>query len=184
MAIDWQRLKDDDYYADVCTRLYETHQRGILRYCVARLGDSFGEEVMQEVFVTMVHTLRTFRPGPPVEGWLFGMAKQKCQQALRNRTRRQGIATAFGKDIWQQVHAETSTPPGEGLEARERAARLATSLTQLHELERIVLHWRFHKGLSVAESAEALGMSEAAVRKRLQRALRRLKEMMDDGPTG
>jgi DNA-directed RNA polymerase specialized sigma24 family protein len=26
-------------------------------------------------------------------------------------------------------------------------------------------------------------MSEAAVRKRLQRALRRLKEMMDDGPT-
>jgi DNA-directed RNA polymerase specialized sigma24 family protein len=27
-------------------------------------------------------------------------------------------------------------------------------------------------------------MSEAAVRKRLQRALRRLKELMDDGPTG
>jgi RNA polymerase sigma-70 factor, ECF subfamily len=62
--------------------------------------------------------------------------------------------------------------------------RLATSLTQLPELERIVLHWRFHRGLSVAESAEALGMSEAAVRKRLQRALRRLKEMMDDGPMG
>jgi DNA-directed RNA polymerase specialized sigma24 family protein len=47
-----------------------------------------------------------------------------------------------------------------------------------------VLHWRFHRGLSVAESAEALGLSEAAVRKRLQRALRRLKEMMDDGPPG
>jgi RNA polymerase sigma-70 factor, ECF subfamily len=184
MVIEWQRLADDDYYADVCTRLYETYQRGMLRYCVTRLGDALGAEVMQEVFVTMVRTLRTYRPGPPVEGWLFGMAKQKCQQTLRNRTRRQDIATAFGKDIGQQLHAEPSSPPGAGLEARERATRLATCLTRLPELERIVLHWRFHRGLSVAESAEALDMSEAAVRKRLQRALRRLKEMMDDGPTG
>jgi RNA polymerase sigma-70 factor, ECF subfamily len=184
MAIDWQRFADDNYYASVCTRLYETYQRGVLRYCVTRLGDAFGEEVMQEVFVTMVKTLRTYRPGPPVESWLFGMAKHKCQQTLRNRTRRQDIANAFGKDIGQQVHTEPSSPPGAGLEARERAARLAASLTQLPEIERIVLHWRFHKGLSVAESAEALGLSEAAVRKRLQRALRRLKELMDDGPTG
>jgi RNA polymerase sigma-70 factor, ECF subfamily len=184
MEIDWQRLEDGDYYAAVCTQLYETHQRGLLRYCAARLGDALGAEVMQEVFVTMVTTLRTYRPGPPVEGWLFGMAKQKCQQALRNRTRRQDIATAFGKDIWQQLHAEASPLPGAGMEAREQATHLATSLTKLPELERIVLHWRFHRGLSVAESAEALGMSEAAVRKRLQRALRRLKELMDDGPTG
>jgi RNA polymerase sigma-70 factor (ECF subfamily) len=184
MAIDWQRLEDDNYYASVCTTLYETHRRGILRYCVTRLGDALGEEVVQDMFVTMVHTLRTYRPGPPVEGWLYGMAKQKCQQALRNGTRRQDIANAFGKDIWQQLHAEPSSPPGAGLEAREQATRLATSLTRLPDLERIVLHWRFHRGLSVAESAEAFGLSEAAVRKRLQRALRRLKEMMDDGPTG
>jgi RNA polymerase sigma factor (sigma-70 family) len=184
MAIDWQRLEDDDYYTKVCTRVYETCQRGILRYCVTRLGDALGAEVMQDVFVTMVKTLRTYRPGPPVEGWLYGMAKHKCQQALRNRTRRQDIANAFGKDIWQQVHAEPSSAPSAGLEARERAARLATSLTRLPELERIVLHWRFHRGLSVAESAEALGMPETAVRKRLQRALRRLREMMDDGPPG
>jgi RNA polymerase sigma-70 factor, ECF subfamily len=183
-VIDWQRLEDDNYYASVCTRLYETHQRGILRYCVTRIGDALGAEVMQEVFVTMVTTLRTYRPGPPVESWLYGMAKQKCQQALRNRMRRQDIANAFGKDIWQQVHAEPSSLPGAGLEAREQATHLATSLTKLHELERILLHWRFHRELSVAESAESLGMSEAAVRKRLQRALRRLKEMMDDGPTG
>ena len=54
MAIDWQRLADDDYYTNVCTMVYETCQRGILRYCVTRLGDALGAEVMQEVFVTMV----------------------------------------------------------------------------------------------------------------------------------
>jgi RNA polymerase sigma-70 factor, ECF subfamily len=184
MAIDWRQLEDDHYYASVCTTLYETHQRGVLRYCVIRLGEALGAEVMQEVFVTMVTTLRTYRPGPPVESWLFGMAKHKCQQALRNRTRRQDIANAFGKDIRQQLHAEPSSSPGAGLEAREQTTHLAIFLTKLPELERIVLHWRFHRGLSVAESAEALGMSEGAVRKRLQRALRRLKELMDDDPTG
>jgi DNA-directed RNA polymerase specialized sigma24 family protein len=68
MAIDWQRLGDDDYYTSVCTSLYETYRRGMLRYCVTRLGDHFGEDVMQEVFVTMVKTFRTFRPGPPTTG--------------------------------------------------------------------------------------------------------------------
>ena len=38
MEIDWQRFRDDDYYTDVCTTLYENYQRGILRYCVTRLG--------------------------------------------------------------------------------------------------------------------------------------------------
>ena len=184
MAIDWQRLEDDHFYASVCTTLYETYQRGMLRYCVTRLGDAFGAEVMQEVFVTMVQTLRTYRPGPPVESWLFGMAKHVGSHGPATSKVLQDIATAFGKDIGQQLHAEPSSPPGAGLEAREQATRLATSLTQLPELERIVLHWRFHRGLSVAESAEALGLSEAAVRKRLQRALRRLKELMDYGPTG
>jgi DNA-directed RNA polymerase specialized sigma24 family protein len=66
MTIEWQRLEDDDYYAAVCTRLYEAHRRGILRYCAARLGDALGAEVMQEVFVTMVTALRTYRPGVPV----------------------------------------------------------------------------------------------------------------------
>ena len=50
---------------------------------------------MQEVFVTMVQTFRTFRPGPPIESWLFGIAKKERKQALRNRTRRQDIANAF-----------------------------------------------------------------------------------------
>jgi DNA-directed RNA polymerase specialized sigma24 family protein len=121
MAIDWQRFADDDYYASVCTTLYETHRRGMLRYCVTRLGDALGAEVMQEVVVTMVKTLRTYRPGPPVESWLFGMAKQKCQQTLRNRTRRQDIATAFGKDISEDARGrlERYSWPGNVRELEE-----------------------------------------------------------------
>ena len=90
----------------------------------------------------------------------------------------------FFKDIWQQLHADAPTLPVEGLEERERATHLATSLTKLHELDGILLHSALpSRAVGGRNSAESLGMSEAAVSKRLQRALRRLKEMMDDGHT-
>jgi RNA polymerase sigma-70 factor, ECF subfamily len=180
MEVEWQRLADDGYYAEVFTMLYETYRQGIRRYCATRLGEHLGEDVMQDVFLTVMQALRTFRPGPPIETWLFGIAKNKCKQALRNRARRQDIATAFLHDIWQQLHPEALQTPLQGMVERERETRLATSLTQLPDLERILLHWRYHKELSMAESAELVGMSEAAVSKRLQRALRRLQELMQD----
>jgi DNA-directed RNA polymerase specialized sigma24 family protein len=43
---------------------------------------------------------------------------------------------------------------------------------------------RYHKGLPVSEVAELLGKSEAAVRKRLLRALQRLRKIMDADTTG
>ena len=54
MEIDWQRLGDDDYYTNVCTIAYDTYQQRVLRYCVTRLGDHFGEDVMQEEIVAIV----------------------------------------------------------------------------------------------------------------------------------
>ena len=60
-------------------------------------------------------------------------------------------------------------------------ARLAASLTALHTEERIVLNLHYTKGLPIAEIVEIVGKSEAAVRKRLLRALQRLRRVMDEG---
>jgi RNA polymerase sigma factor (sigma-70 family) len=184
MEIDRQRLRDDDYYyTDVCTTLYETYGRAILWYCVARLGDYFGEDVMHDVFVKVMKTLRTSPPELPIEQWLFGEARHKCLHTLRNRRRRGEIAAAFAKDILQQLHAGTFELPTEEPETRERGTQLATSLTKLRERDQILLYWRYHRGLSAAESAEALGIEKNAVYKRIERALRRLKKLMADDPT-
>jgi DNA-directed RNA polymerase specialized sigma24 family protein len=51
MEIDLQRLHDEAYRDAVLTALLRDYQARVFRYCVTRLGEAYGEEVAQEVFV-------------------------------------------------------------------------------------------------------------------------------------
>jgi RNA polymerase sigma-70 factor, ECF subfamily len=180
MEIDAQRLQDDGYRHEVFTALVRAQQDQIFRYCVTRLGDVYGEEVAQEVFVTAWENLPKFRQEAKLETWLVGIAKYKCAQAFRNRTRRHAIASTFVEDIRQQVHANAlgTSEPMAG--AEEPFARLARYMQQLRDEERLLLNLRYTKSLPVTEIADLIGKSEAAVRKRLLRALQHLRQLMAD----
>ena len=181
MEIDAKRLTDDAYRYDVLTALVRDYHVGIMRYCVTRLGEDMGEEVAQEVFVTAWDTLPKFRQDAAITTWLFGIAKNKCAQAFRNRSRRQAMAQAFVVDIRHHAHAEEPATPEHITMERAQLARLAASLAKLRDDERILLSLHYTKGLAIAELVEIVGKSEAAVRKRLLRALQRLRRVMDEG---
>jgi RNA polymerase sigma-70 factor (ECF subfamily) len=59
---------------------------------------------------------------------------------------------------------------------------LAQGLSQLRDDERLLLTLRYYRELPVAEIAELLGRSEAAVRKRLLRSLKRLRQIFTEVP--
>jgi RNA polymerase sigma factor (sigma-70 family) len=59
-----------------------------------------------------------------------------------------------------------------------RREELVQGMSRMREDERLLINLRYYKGLPVAEVAELLGKSEAAVRKRLLRALERLRNIM------
>ncbi len=181
MEIDTKRLKDERYRDEVLTALLRNYQERIVRYCVTRLGEDIGEEVAQEVFVTAWETLPQFRQDAAFSTWLFGIAKNKCAQAFRNRSRRQTIAQAFLVDIRHHAHAEEPETPEHVMVERAQLARFATGLAALRDEERIMLNLRYTKGLAIAEIVEIVGKSEAAVRKQLLRALQRLRKIMDEG---
>jgi RNA polymerase sigma-70 factor (ECF subfamily) len=180
MEIDAQRLQDDVYRNEVLTALMRAQQDQIFRYCTARLGDVYGEEVAQEVFVTAWKNLPKFRQDAKIETWLVGIAKYKCVQAFRNRTRRHAIASTFVEDIRQQAHADAPGMSESMAGAEEPFARLAHYMHQLRDDERLLLNLRYTKALPVTEIAALVGKSDAAVRKRLLRALQHLRQMMAD----
>jgi len=180
MEIDAKRLLDDAYRYEVLSALVRDYQGGIVGYCVTRLGEDIGEEVAQEVFVTAWETLPKFRQDAAITTWLFGIAKNKCAQAFRNRSRRQAMAQAFVVDIRHHAHAEEPETPEHVAVERAQLARLAASLAKLSDPERIVLSLHYTKGLPIPEIGEIMGKSEAAVRKRLLRALQRLRKIMDE----
>ena len=180
MEIDRHRLHDDAYRQEVLTDLLRVHQDRIFRYCTVRLGDIHGEEVAQEVFVTAWKNLPTFRLESTIETWLTGIAKYKCAQAFRNRTRRQTIARTCAEDIRQRAHAEVPDIPEHLAVTQGQLAQLADCLAKLQDDERILLNLRYTKALAISEITELVGKSEAAVRKRILRALQRLRALMDD----
>jgi RNA polymerase sigma-70 factor, ECF subfamily len=179
-VVDRQRLHDEAYRWEVVAALMRDHSDAILQYCLTWLGEGLAEEVTQDVFVAAWEGLPKYRPDASLRTWLFGIARHKCQQAYRNRARRRAIAQTFVGEIHARAHVASSTTP-EGLLAHaSQQTRLHESLRKLPSEDRILLTLWYWKELPVAEIAEILGKTEAAIRKRLTRAQQRLKELMHE----
>jgi len=182
MEIDPQKLRDETYRSQIFTLLVQEYQDRIFRYCGMRVGEGQGEEIAQEVFLTAWENLAKFRQESTVGTWLTGIAKNKCSQAFRNRSRRQTITMTFVEDIRHQSHTEETDSPEHMMVDRVKLDDLAQGLSQLRDDERLLLTLRYYRELPVAEIAELLGKSEAAVRKRLLRSLKRLRQIFTEVP--
>jgi RNA polymerase sigma-70 factor (ECF subfamily) len=182
MEVDRTQIHDEAYRWEVVGALMRDHSEAIMRSCTNWLGEGLAEEVTQDVFVAAWEQLPRFRPVAPMRTWLFGIAHKKCQQVYRNRARRQAIDCTFLEDIKDRVHADSSlTPEGRAAQVSEHT-RLCTSLAALREEERILLTLRYWKEFSVADIADILRKPESTVRKRLERAVKRLRAQMRDEP--
>ena len=179
MEIEAQKLRDEAYRSQVFTVLVQEYQDRIFRYCVTRVGEGQGEEIAQEVFLTAWENLPKFRQESAIGTWLTGIARNKCSQAFRNRSRRQTIVATFVEDIRYQTHTAETDSPEHAMMDQARFAELSDCLDQLRDDERLLLTLRYYRELPVAEVAELMGKSEAAVRKRLLRALQRLRRIFD-----
>ncbi len=147
-------------------RAYELFLRrtaALLRgYCRSRIsqGGIDAEDIVQETLLAVHVKRHTWRQESPISPWLYGIARYKLVDAFRRRGR------AVEVDIG--VFAETLA-----VEAAETASE--------HEIERVleslpagqkaVVSAISVDGRSIAETAEALGMKETAVRVALHRGL-------------
>lgn len=178
MEIDRQRLTADERYRnEVLTEIIRDYGDQIVRYCVERVGEDFGEEVAQDVFVTAWHNLPSFRQESSILSWLFGIARYKCRQIFSKHSNRQAIVDRFTKQIRQHVH------PGlaEKSEVAQKEAlheQLIHGLMQLQDIDKLLVMLRYFRGMSISEISELTLKSEASVRQRIHRALQRLKKIV------
>jgi RNA polymerase sigma-70 factor (ECF subfamily) len=72
------------------------------------------------------------------------------------------------------------TSPSRHLLREEMRDRVRAALAGLGERDREILALRFLEGLSTAETALVLGVSEGAVKSRVMRALAQFRELLDN----
>jgi RNA polymerase sigma-70 factor (ECF subfamily) len=140
------------------------------RLCFLLLG-SQGEadEAAQETMLAAYHSARSYRAEGTVRAWFFGIARRICIQKLQARARQ-------ARRLFLIVDETTARDPSSLHDQAEREAHVRAALGELSELDREALILRYDGEQSFREIAEALAIDEQTARKRVSRALLRLRQ--------
>jgi RNA polymerase sigma-70 factor, ECF subfamily len=141
----------------------------LLRYTVSLgVGVADGEDLIQDVFVSLFRHLRLGRPRSNLRGWLFRVAHN---QALKHRGR--AVRLPLFATEAPELHASAEANPEEQFVRGQRNRRLLSVVESLPEADRNCLLLRA-EGLRYREIANALGMSLGAVSKSIARSFEKL----------
>jgi RNA polymerase sigma-70 factor, ECF subfamily len=151
--------------------------------CLRLLGDpADAADATQEVYVRVVRSVLGFRAESAFATWLHRVTVNVCATALRRRgdVRARGQVAgpvAFATpDTADQVAAADDTE--DRVVSLDQARRVSDAIAALPADARAVVTLRDLQGLSTKETARMLGVSEGAVKVRLHRAHKRLRELV------
>jgi RNA polymerase sigma-70 factor (ECF subfamily) len=135
--------------------------------CLSRTGMHQDlDDMVQEVFLRAYHGLRRLKTAESFGAYVHRIATNLCVDRLRRRGR-------AGRTL-EEVDLEPEPIRVQDI-AEDRLSELRRQVGRLPEsLREVVLLFYFHE-MSYAEMAELLGITEAAVNQRLNRARQRLR---------
>lgn len=151
-------------------RVVEYTAAPLYRVALRMLGNSAdADESLQETFVRAHQALAhgQWREGSKTYPWLLAITTRVCVDSLR---RRNGRPVPYG-----DIDASWLVSDGQHAERAQRVKELLTYMDDLPPDQRAALVLRYIEGLSNAEVAEALAISEGAVEQRLIRARANLR---------
>lgn len=156
-------------HRDALAACARTHHVVLGRLCMALLGSQAdADEAVQETLLRAHRAIATYRAEGSIKAWLCGIARHVCAHMLETRRR--------GRELLEVVPTEGEARDTFAL--RRRARLLRDALDKLKPSEREALALRYVADLSHREIAEVSGLDEAAARKRVSRALERLRSVM------
>jgi len=144
------------------------------------------EDVTQQTFLSALENLNGFRGEASFATWLFRIATHAALKVIRKY---KGLKTVSLEEATEGTGQVDSIPhpeyiadwrqsPEQLVQKREIQRLLDEALAKLDEKHRLVFLLRDVEGLSVKETAEALGLSEANIKVRLLRARLQLRELL------
>jgi RNA polymerase sigma factor (sigma-70 family) len=157
----WERFED----------LYRTSRDDVYAYVMTLLRErAAAEDVTALAFERAYRKRRTFdRRRGQERAWLFGIARNAALDELRRR-RRQASMLAEPEDVDSR---EALDDPGD---VALRRTVVRDALASLGARERELIALKFHAGLTNAELARVLGVSESNAGTVLHRTMEKLRK--------
>jgi RNA polymerase sigma-70 factor, ECF subfamily len=144
------------------------------------------EDVTQQTFLSVLENLNGFRGEAAFSTWLLRIATHAALKVIRKR---KGLDTVSLEQATEPANESDPVPhpeyiadwrlsPEELVHQNEVKRLLDESLNQLDARLRTIFLLRDVEGLSIKETAQALGLSEANTKVRLLRARLQLRELL------
>ena len=156
------------------TLLFQRHRARLRALVAARMSPALrsraeAEDIVQETYLEASKQFATFTPEVPQAfyRWLTRIAGFKLKEAERAlRAKKRGMP----EHLHGEPPAEQSTATGRA-QRGERAVLIAEAIDRLPASQAEALRHRYLEGCSLAETAERVGRSEAAVKALVGRGL-------------
>jgi RNA polymerase sigma-70 factor, ECF subfamily len=168
-------------------RLVSRHERRVYALALRMLRqDQDAEDITQQTFLDALEGLPGFREEASFGTWVLRIATYAALKIIRKRKGLDVVsldaATDSGGESDGFAHpeyiADWRESPQRLVEHQETRRLIEEALTELDEKHRIVFLLRDVQGLSVRETAGALGLTEVNVKVRLLRARLQLRERL------
>ncbi|HSR84055.1 MAG TPA: sigma-70 family RNA polymerase sigma factor [Streptosporangiaceae bacterium] len=154
---------------------YRLHSRAVLTHISLIVGErALAEEIFQDTMLAIWRNAGSFRGDARVRTWVIAIARRQA----RDRLRRRQLRVVSDTELAERPYAG----PGPEAVAVERAAvsEVAEAITRLGRSHREVLGLVFGADLSLAETAEVLGVPVGTVKSRLTAARVALIRLMNE----
>ncbi len=164
---------NDDAATDLAHGLFERHHAEVYAYLCRMVRDAaWAEDLAQETFLRAFEARASLSQVENRRAWLYRVATNLALNALKRRHR-------FAWLPWQA--AERRSPRHDVAEAVASRSAVEAALAALPAGLRAPLLLYAHEEMSVAEVAQALGLSEGAAKMRLLRARRLFRQAYERG---
>ncbi len=149
------------------------HQQAVFRLSYLLLGDpDDAEDIAQETFLRAWNHLKHFDPTRPLRPWLLSIASNLASNRRRSA----------GRYLLALTRAFRSEPapaaPEEKSMERMEASDLWKAVRTLKFTDQQVIYLRYFLDLSTHETADVLQVAEGTVKSRLNRAIEKLRNII------
>lgn len=145
-------------------RAVEEYGNSLYRLCTVMLQNrEDAKDAVQECFLRYMTKAPEFSDYEHEKAWLIRVATNICRDMLR----------------WRKHSSFLSLDEIRNISTSEDNAQILGLLVSLEEKYRVIIHLHYVEGYKTDEISVMLGISSAAVRKRLQRGRDMLRELYE-----
>lgn len=140
--------------------------------------ESEAEELAQQIFIKAYENLQKFDMKAVFSTWLYRLAMNHCRDYAKNIRRGNKRFSELEPEFIERSLIDERTPYS-GIELREWQHHLDTALECLNKEYADVFLWKYRDGLSYEVISEQTGISISALKVRVHRARKELKQRLD-----